>query len=143
MTVLCPGWAGASCCPWLSSLLGTIVLAVAWVSLGRCVAEKKRFPGENNPSRGCVPGPVTLLGPCASSQGLCSDGCQYPMGVSIPWCSVGLDPAQGPGAVSGVGATRLFQAGVFLPPRVAPLGQASSLPSVSMPGVQQEDFHCC
>lgn len=65
------------------------------------------------------------------------------MGVSIPWCSMGLDPAEDPGAVCGVGAARLFQVGVSLPPRVAPLGQASSLPSVSMPGVQQEDFHCC
>lgn len=83
------------------------------------------------------------LSPCASPQGLCPDGCQHPMGDSIPRCSMGLDPAQGPGAVCGVWATRLLQVRVSLPPRVAPLGQASSLPSVSMPGVQQEDFHCC
>lgn len=69
--------------------------------------------------------------------GVTSHGCH------IPWCRVGSDPAQGPGALCGAGATRLFQLGVSLSSRVAPLGQASSLPSVSMPGVQQEDFHCC
>lgn len=128
MTVLWLGWAGASCCPWLSSLLGTIVLAVAWED----VAEQKHFPGENNPSWGCVPGPVTLLGPCASSQGLCPDGCQHPL------VQCGLGSSSGPwGCLWGWGYKAVSGRGV-LAPQSGSLGQASSLP-----GVQQEDFHCC
>lgn len=76
-----------------------------------------------------IPHGDTFLAP-SSLRDPCSDGGWCPAGAS-PWCVMGLDPAWG------------CRAGVSLPPRAAPLGQAASLPSVPMPGVEQEDFHCC
>lgn len=70
------------------------------------------------------------------------------MGVSIPWVPLlgalwGQIQLRATGLHVGAGVTRLLQARVSFSPRMAPLLQGAPLPSVPMPGVEQEDLHCC
>lgn len=144
---LCP----AGCCPRLCSLLGIIVLGLAWVRpgktwqsgnilfLGKIIPHGEAFLALS-PSRFSVEprGPLPRWVPAARWVSA-AHGCQ-------PLLHWGLDAAQGRGGVrscAGAGITRLFQVSVSSPLEVAPLGQAASLPSVPTPGVEQEDFHCC
>lgn len=143
MCCLCPGWAGASCCPWLCSFLGTIVLGLAWVRPGKTWQSGNFLFLGKIISRGdafLALSPPWVQVPARRTLAL--------MGVSIPWVPTlgalrGWIQLRATGLCAAAGVTKLFRAGVSSPLQVAPLGQAASLSLVLVPGVEQEDFHCC